>query len=328
MKIYKNDYDFEAPPAIIPSGMFIAAVPPVPGSYGELAGDGCVSSAVVYNPMPHPNRVAEYIETTMPAGKIDERLRDSRLITDEELAAYGETLLKIATSMQRAEPPDLVVAPLRGALKPSLLLKVVGGLDCFEYLPFQNRKGLARRKAMRRELAVILRRRSPDRETFRVLVVDTAIGGHGAQDLKEMIVQALGDADLPHSLDVTFHLLHDSARAKAEAVARIDDISRHNTGGVKFKVHRYSVPSLIVEDWESALGIDLRLEGERFIVKPASTAGVFYLRSAGGEVRELYTSDLSQLLLQKMGEFTSDAIRTDPRFKQAGEVWMSHVELL
>jgi hypothetical protein len=176
---------------------------------------------------------------------------------------------------------------------------------------------------MKASLTSILKKRAPNRDTFRVLVVDTAIGGNGAKDLSEMICEVCADSFFPN-IEVTFYLLHDICRGK-KAVPRIEAVRSASTDKVRFTVHRHSVRSLIVEDWDEALGIELRLERGVFRVEPRRSPGMFYLRGTGG-VRELETSDLSQLLQQKMAESTSDAVRTHPRFTQIGEVWMKYMK--
>ena len=250
-------YELELRPSLIPSGQFLAAAA-IPAPYSQSWDPWPIRSSTIeiYNPMPHPSYVAEYSEKRLGMETVEARLRDARCVTDVELAEYSECLVEIATAIRRKGPPDCVIAPLRGALKPALLLKVIGDFKCIEYLPFQDRSDTHRRKAMETALEAILKKRAPDRDVFRVFVVDTAIGGYGVQDLSAMIANVGSELGCPH-LDVQFHLLHDITRAPHDAVARIESIRRMNTDMIRFTVWRHPVASLIVEDWDPALGIEL-----------------------------------------------------------------------
>lgn len=312
--------------AVIPSGQFISVAPPFRfDNHYELPTDRSpdLGRLELFNPMLHPYSSLEYSGKPVLISSASPRSKDARCISEGEFASFGQRLVEIATEIARNEPPDCVIAPLRGALKPALLLRVLRDLNCVEYLPFQNRTDTHRRYAMENALSEILTKRAPDRDTFRVLVVDTAIGGYGTEDLSEMILDTYQCAGTPR-LNVSFHLLHETARARPEAVDRIESVGRKSTDRVSFNVQRHSVPNLIVEDWDPALGVNLRLDGDVFHIELKRSPGVLYLDSADG-IREIETSDLSLLLLEKMAHFTSEAILTDPRLRQTGVVWREYL---
>lgn len=304
---------------IIPSGEFIVKVPPVAGPIPELTRYS-TGYGEIYNPMSHPSRIVEFSERVLPARSLSD---GPNCVSESELSDYAAKLVEIARAVKRQQAPDCILAPLRGALKPAQLLKVIARLDQISYIPFKDRSSEERRRVMRRALIEILTDRAPERGAYRVVVLDTAISGHGAEDLSQMIVEAHQEAELP-PMEVTFHLLHDSRGSRGNAVERISRISGEKCAGVRFEVHRHPVLSLIVEDWDAALGVTVELVGTKFLIEPLRQSGALYV-SGEGVVRELESDDLSNLLLQKMGEYISDTIRTDPTLRQVDEVWKKHL---
>ena len=96
---------------------------------------------------------------------------------------YSRGIINIAECLL-LQNPHCCLAPLRGASFPGSLTKVTTyGKVAFDYFDYRNRNLSGRRAEIIKEMGNIIARRNTGEESFRLAVIDAAIGGHGINDL-------------------------------------------------------------------------------------------------------------------------------------------------
>jgi hypothetical protein len=238
--------------------------------------------------------------------------------------AYADTAVKLAANVASINA-ECRLAPLRGAARPCMLVEVMtrGEVE-FEFFNFRQGSSRGRDAEIRSDLLGILQRKNPNQETYRIQVVDTAIGGQGIVALVELLKE-LHDQHPSFSRQywlIDIHLLHPTNGH--ENVNRMESVQSHSTERFQLLMNRYPVPDLIVEDYDEALGFTLEREGSVYVAKPSVVAGRFLLK-ANGIISLIESEDLSRTFDEFMCEAVTNSLLTDPNRELIKVIWQDYV---
>jgi len=284
----------------VPSGLFI---PAKSGPYYTIA-----------NPMPaQPAQVATFANTL----SVEAVPAKIRTIETQELAKYAESVTAVAKQL-RLSKPDLVIVPLRGALKPWRHIEAM----CLQELKacILESSGLGAGRANTDKLHADLREalKAFDRdERIHVAVVDTAKGGNGCDALARLL-QSVADSLSLGNICVLFHLI---VTNDAEAPKTLRALTRFTTARFACDVRFYTVDSLLVEDWEPAYGLcAIRDDGTRMAVKLLAASS----HQLGVREREhcyvLESSRMCDVVNHLVSECITMEMITDPRLIQIDDL--------
>lgn len=307
-----------------PSGSFIA-------TQGFRIGE--VYQPEVYRPIYNPAVLDQYtssfeVKKTFPYLSDEWFSSLSKFpcrVAESDFDLYAEKLVKLTEHTLRIEPHCLL-GPLRGAAKPCVTTEVMArGQFTYDYFNFQAGSQTQNHGRIKEDLTKILKQRDPGASEYRICVTDTARGGQGINTLVALIRAVReGHAQFRHQhwiLDL--NLLHDTSAntnvANIEGARKAFSIP----GTLDIELNRYPVSSLIVEDYDPALNVDLSSDGQTFRFKPCATPGSF-LYQVGSEVRVIDSHDCYQTFERLYSKSVTQFLLTSPSHAQDGVVWQEY----
>jgi hypothetical protein len=167
------------------------------------------------------------------------------------------------------------IAPLRGAYIPSLFTYTISKHNInIQYLPFSNHKDTTNDVLAKKHLADILDRTKPSGNRLRVSILDTAIGGQGINHIADIISAYSTSAN--KTIDMTAHLLVAKGNYNSYYIYKAKNKSLRNC---KIRIRLHEVNSLIVEDWDPAIGIQILNKDGKFTLKPSINEGKFIFKN-------------------------------------------------
>ena len=154
---------------------------------------------------------------------------------------------------------------------------------------------------------------------LRLAVVDTGNGGNGSSTLAELL-RDCHRRDPKRRWFVDFHLIY--KRGVYPPLSRnIPLFSEHN---LHFNPFPWPVESLIMEDWNAAIGLEAVFDdGKKVIVKESSTEGTVILQGAE-EAVVVQSPTIHHYMDAQLGQTVSDAVVTDPDLKFLRDVWQNY----
>ena len=111
--------------------------------------------------------------------------------------------------------------------------------------------------------------------------------------------------------EVAIHLLYSPASRNHSFPSKAKDVESFQSERLRFAVKFYAVDDLFVEDWNEAIGVEIKWSGETFLVKPASE-GKLLVRSTSGEIKVYESNELNNFIDSLISASVSEAMLTDP----------------
>lgn len=255
------------------------------------------------------------------ADRLIASLREPERVIDEAaLAIYARRVVEIGVDALVADR-QLLIFPLRGGVKPGLQLEVLTEYrPATLWLPFTAGSQGGYDPAVTRLIADAIESLIQSGRELKLAVVDTAISGHGAAHLAEILARLLLKY-APRTSDVVFYLLHGAIRYPDES----NVIEGFNSAHSRFRRRLYPVDSLLVEDWAEAIGLEVMIDdGAPLIIKPATTQGTLIVR--GPEGVKVYRSDeLHHFVDLLIANSIDEEIRTYPNATHLRDVWKRYI---
>jgi hypothetical protein len=328
-RVTSSRFGFEGSgnPALAPimavSGTFVMGspveeIPPEQRRSPSESFYGGGSTTAVANPM--MIRPVEYaVQETAPsqlANELQNAFRDARVITPDQLDNYADELVKIAQNLA-TRAIDVMVVPYRGGLTPNLHLQV---MTFFKYpsLSLGFTAGSQERNHTNIEEELVFKLETfTDRRALTIGITDTAIRGDGSLKLAHILKTA--KRHFAHqSWRVFFHLLHSPEKYPTPPLAK--EISNLSTGDLIFEVDFHRVSSLLVEDWDAAIGLKAEWENGTCYYK-TTTLGQVIVKLPDKSVAVLESPNLPVLINSFIAESVTNSMLTDPRLhlKHANE---------
>ena len=313
---------------LIPSGTFHINEPTITRSdTSELFtyGSSGFDSLEVFNPMKRPD--SQINSQTLDVAKIEiasqfiehYKKADTQIINESHIEKYADELVKLGLDMKRRSF-DCLICPLRGALKPTLQLKIMNATgDNIDFLPYTQGSSGKRDALIMNELQKIIEKRQNDRDNFRIAILDTAIGGQSANRLAALLTEIRKYHNQKH-WSVTFYLLHPPI-ANIQNIEKIKSLSNERT---TFNVKRYPVDHLLVEDWDPAIGISISYLDDHIELKHSVTTGRLILKGRD-KISVIDSSEMANLMDVLIASGVSDAIRTHPLLEYSHDVWPEYI---
>lgn len=306
-----------------PSGSFIA---PQGFQIGEAY------QADTYRPIYNPAVLDRYtssfeVNRTIPLGSDEWYSALSKYsckVSDSDFSNYAGRLVELTEhTLQTA--PQCLLGPLRGAAKPCVTTEVMSkGKFSYDFFNFQAGSQKENHGRIKTDLTNILKQRDPGAGEYRINVTDTARGGYGINALVELLREIReGNAQFNHQrwiLDI--NLLHDeSANTDIGNIQRVLSFSQR--GKMDIQLNRYPVSSLIVEDYDPALAVELVSDGKTHRFKPCARAGAF-LYEIDKTVHVVETEDCYRTLESFYSKSITEYLLASPRHEQDGVVWQEY----
>jgi hypothetical protein len=306
-----------------PSGSFVATEG---FRIGELYNAGTYRP--IYNPAVLDPYTASYaVNRVIPLGSDEWYSALSKFsckVSESDFSNYAGRLVELTEHTLEAAPQCLL-GPLRGAAKPCVTTEVMSkGKFSYDYFNFQAGSQKENHSRIITDLTTILKQCDPGVGEYRINVTDTARGGHGINALVELLRDIReGNAQFrrQHWL-LDLNLLHDeSANTDIGNIQRV--LSLAQCGKFDVQLHRYPVSSLIVEDYDPALAVELVSDGQTHRFKPCARGGAF-LYETNKEVRIIETEDCYRTLEWFYSDSITKYLLTSPRHEQDGDVWREY----
>ena len=238
------------------------------------------------------------------------------------MCKYAEELVKLGISL-KSDKYDLLICPLRGALKPTYYLKTMGVIENeVNWLPFTGATSGHYDKLIITYLKEILKWVSPEQDLFTISIIDTAIGGNGSNKLADLFVE-LKNSFFPNSnWVVKFYLVHYAK--EPSSINYIESIRSKSSVNLMFNVYRYQVNNLIVEDWDSAIGLNVEFKSNSVIIKNSIQEGRIIIMDSN-KIFVVDTPEISHYVDVLIASNISDAIITHPEFTFVKNVWQDYI---
>lgn len=316
---------------LAPSGAFCAQPQGhQPGSYATAPTIVTPDNFLIYNP-----GVLEQYRNSYTAEQINSKTADwlseckrIPVVTQGELDIYGQTCIKLTNDVASFDA-HLRLGPLRGAARPCIMTQVMtsGSVD-FEF--FNYKAGCQKKNAtgVKEMLYPILRDADSHDKFYRIQVVDTAIGGFGINALTSYLWDIKNShSEFKHQKwELDYRIIH--ATDKRTNISNIKAVSSQSVAGVfDVNLERYVVTDLMVEDSESALGLEIVGDYGNYLVKPSYKPGEIILKADDG-IR--YIRSYAEVVTYD--ELFSDRITYQllnaPEMKQVGVVWQAQPEVM
>jgi hypothetical protein len=295
-----------------------------PGSFApEAVG---AENYLIYNP-----GVQEYYRGSYTYEQIDAKtaawLNECKkvpLVQQGELDVYGQTCIKLAKDVASIDA-QLRLGPLRGAARPCVMVEVMTSSSVdFEFFNYKAGCQPENANHVKDLLYPILRDADPHDGIYRIQVVDTAVGGYGINALTSYLwdIKNAHGQFKKQKWELDYRIIHATdARTNVNRIKQVRD--RAVAGVFDVKLERYVVTDLIVEDSESALGLEIVGDYGNFLVKESYKPGELVLKADDG-IRHIR----SQAEVVTYDELFSDRITYQmlnaPEMKQVGVVWKSN----
>jgi len=251
-------------------------------------------------------------------GELQASYKNARTVSRGELDSFGSCLLDMRKTLSGREY-DGIIVPLRGGLKPWTQLHVLGEKSEKPiWLPYTGGSTGKFDEQIRFHLTEELKPLS-DSGRLKLAVIDTAMGGNGSEHLAQLIT-GLHAQDPARKWDVDFHLMCSNEFPKLSW-----EIPKYSTDSIHFNPYDWRVDSLLVEDWNEAIGLQgVGFDGNQITIKPASTDGHLILKENDGTVRVLKSNELHHAVDVLIAESVSDAVRSDPLLEYERDVWQRY----
>jgi hypothetical protein len=245
-------------------------------------------------------------------------------IKQADLDAYGRTCIELARDLANLGG-HLRLGPLRGAARPCLLMEAMAfGSGDFTF--FNYKAGCQPQNAdrVKSELYPILKACDPNEAVYRIQVVDTAIGGHGIneltkylRELKEKYAQFRNQ-----KWELDLRILH--ANDGRTNIDNIEGAKSHSVeGSFEVCLSRYVVPDLIVEDYDAALGLEIKTDHGKVVVKQSYKPGQILLKSEDGS-RLVKSEALVVTFDELLAESITDEMIHSQDLQQVGNLWQDY----
>jgi hypothetical protein len=280
----------------------------------------------LYNPMKAPQyqidqrTVAQ--DSLQAAGRLLEHFNkgNSAYIKVNDINKYADELIKLAATIKSSQY-DMLICPLRGALKPTSYLKTMNAIDTeVQWLPFTGASSGKNDKEIKGYLKQIIGKNLGDKELFTISIIDTAIEGYGINKLTDLLIQLREFFPDSQNWIIRFYIIHPST---ANTV-RIESVQRKSTSNLQFIVHRSKVDSLLVEDWEPALGINIRFSGSSIEAKNGIQSGRIILKD-NDSILVVDSDEMSKYVDVLIASKISEAMATHPDLKYVEDVWQDYI---
>jgi hypothetical protein len=249
---------------------------------------------------------------------LQEHYKYAKTISVEDVSSFAEQLVEIGKILVVREY-DFVVFPLRGGLKPAIQLHVIGKESIPScWLPFTSG---SQRKNDEQVLAALTDFLRPflHRESLKFAVVDTAISGYGSLALAD-ILRDLNERTSNQAWQVDFHLLYSVTNKNWSFPERSLGIPAISRDRVKFALEHHRVDSLLVEDWNEAIGLEASWEGKTLVMKPTSDGQVI-LKETDGTVNVIESTELSTFIDVLISQKINASIAGDGSLSFKQNVW-------
>jgi hypothetical protein len=312
-----------------PSGVFLLPNDrrTVAGSFGnvftQVDEDAAPKTVQLCNPF--PTRAIDFTASAISDREADELLsadadkrNDLRVVSETQLIEFSQAVLAIGKAIAERKP-SRIVSPLRGGLKPALqllaLLPEYNGR--VEYIPYCG----GSQGFFDDEVVPILRHAIKASETGGVTslaVVDTAISGDGAAYLGKLMQSAAQAENVPLT-KVHFHLMH----ARNRLPARVSALNALSNSRIKLSYELHGVDSLVVEDWNAALGLERTFDGVKYSIKPTAEDGKVLVRRLK-DIVLIDSPELSKWVDREIGGWIDATIRTDPYARLIHPLWSEY----
>ncbi|GEM_PF-2302997 len=315
---------------LAPSGAF----GPMPqafalGSYASAGAGVSPDNYLIYNP-----GVQEHYRGSYTAEQIDGKtaawLNECRKVPVVEQAVfdvYGQTCIKLAKDVASIDA-HLRLGPLRGAARPCVMVEVMTSSSVdFEFFNYKAGCQTYNANRVKDLLYPILRDADPQQGVYRIQIVDTAVGGYGINALTSYLwdIKNAHGQFKKQKWELDYRIIH--ATDKRTNVGKIKEVcDRSVAGAFDVNLKRYVVTDLMVEDSESALGLEIVGDYGNYLVKQSYKPGEFIMRADDG-IRHIR----SQAEVVTYDELFSDRItyqmEHNSEMKQVGVVWKRNPEL-
>jgi hypothetical protein len=287
---------------VSPSGVFVPAT--------------SAASFAIANPFT-PNWNPELVSMTMEATQSPSSLK---IVTQAQLDSYAGELVKLGTSILQ-DPPDVVLVPCRGALKPWRQLEAMslGKLPAVKLYATglgSGQRASEIRAAVERALRDVAAAKS--QTLLKVAVIDTAIGGHGARALSSLL-GSIHNAWRPGPWQVTMHLIAPRGSYVADhALDTLDMVA----GNFVCRALVYVVDDLLVEDWAPGYGLEIKQRGSKTnSVKVKVTESKKMLGLLDGHKLVVFeTSKPWDDINAALAKSVTEAMTTDPKLEQIADL--------
>ncbi len=321
---------------IIPSGSFSGyssyITCPNYDDYQTFGRDNSLTGAIeLYNPMKIPDMTVDSNIVVEESRKYAEKIfneyksTDPKVIDIKEVNKYADEIIKLGVSLKSIKY-DVLICPLRGALKPTNYLKTMGVVENeINWLIFTGATSEYPdyNKLIIKNLKEILERSKPNSELFRISIIDTAIGGNGSNKLADLIKEVKKDYSNTSHWEVRFYLLH--YPKYRSSTNKIYSIESKNSSELRFIIERFEVDNLIIEDWEAAIGLNVFLNGNSIRIKNSIQDGRIFLLDKE-KVCIVDSTEISHYVDVLIASNISDAIRTHPKLTFVKEVWQDYID--
>ncbi len=243
------------------------------------------------------------------------RGNSTKIITESAFDDYSEALLKIARKASYSKY-KAHLCPLRGSYKPSMLLRLITNHRIeFETFPFTDHDNPTSNIKIRDYIYALLDGICEKDTANSFLVLDTAKGGYGTVCLAKILRNYCDERHL--SIHADFFLLVPSMDHTA---SRIYSANAQMNERFTMDISVHKVEDLIVEDWDSALGIEVVSGQETGFIKPSVFKGEYLFQDNTGIYR-IETPDVGRSIDIHFAEAITENIITNPSLMQTGEVW-------
>lgn len=275
-----------------------------------------------YNPFLDPN--SGYAES-QKRGEItsietlgypyDYKNEETRVVLKEHVTEYAQQIFNLAVE-KSTQPADCVICCLRGGLELAISFKVLNALpEQVSYLKYTLWDSQDRREKIITDLEKILKSNNPGGSIYNIAVLDTSIGGYGAENLAKLIDQLKPRDD--QAWVVYFYLLNQGT----QSLGKINNLYNLGHERLQFVPNYRVVSKLIREDWDEALGYKILEQRKDLILTELPKADSLLL--VDGTVHQHVESlDIRTYLDTLVAEQLSLVVETDPNLRFTGrEVW-------
>ena len=315
---------------LVPSGSFVGYESNLYGlDYSEIQkygrDDELLGSINLYNPMKIPDAQIDseiiFEESRDIAEKLFSNFENSESvkIKRSDLTEYADQLIKLGIKL-KSIPYDILLCPLRGALKPTNYLKTMNIIDSFNWLPFTAASSGDYDRVIIKFLKSILEKYTPNADFFNISVIDTAIGGYGVSKLTDILIDLKKEYSVKSNWIVNYFLLY----PPNADTHKIDSVTKKNKEDLKFIVNKFEVHNLIVEDWDAAIGLKVNFQENAFEIKNSIAEGRIILIDAD-TICVVDSNEMSKFVDTLFSSELSEAIQTHPGLTFEKEVWQDYI---
>jgi hypothetical protein len=239
--------------------------------------------------------------------ELKDAYRHAELVAQSDLDSYADVLVQIAKELS-VKPLDIMLVPLRGGWKPSIQLQVMNKVG-YPLFPFAFTAG-SQGRFKKENLELIMERFKEfhGKPALQIGVIDAAISGHSARALAELLVEIKSEFH-GQAWHVCFELLYSDKNPNHPYPRESDVIPNMSKGELTFERHLRLVPSLVVDDWDEAVGFSVN-NGE-CIYKPSGD-GTLLLKTNDNRIGVYRSPELSRFIDHLIANSASESMLSDP----------------